>query len=211
MFGANKAEYDHRAIRLLERFAAMNVFITSSKCVFGSTELEFLGFTIDAKGYRPNPTRFRPLIGMESPKDQHQLRSIMGYLQYYSRFIPNFATKAHPLFAAQSSAKWEWNDCCEQTLRDIIRMITDRPLLASFPPSKRTTLVTDASDVGIGAVLEQDGCPIVCISRLLNTAEKGYSQTQKEALAVYWAVRRLHKYLFGLRFTIVTDHQAVQY
>ncbi|VDP66514.1 unnamed protein product [Echinostoma caproni] len=70
-----------------------------------------------------------------------------------------------------------------------------------------TTRIT--SNVDIGAILEQNGCPIVCIFRLLNNSERGYSQTQKEALAVYWAVRRLHKYLFELRFTIVTDHQAL--
>ncbi|VDP83623.1 unnamed protein product [Echinostoma caproni] len=63
----------------------------------------------------------------------------------------------------------------------------------------------------IGAVLKQEGCPVICISRLLNAAEKGYLQTQKEALAVFWAVRRLYEYLFGLRFTIFTDHQALQF
>ncbi|VDP40334.1 unnamed protein product [Echinostoma caproni] len=116
----------------------------------------------------------------------------MGCLQYYSRFILNFATKAQPLFAAQLTAEWKWTTECEQILRETIRMITDRPVLASFSPTKHLTLITDASDVGIGAVLEQNGCPIVCISRLLNKAERGYPQTQKEALAAYWAVRRLH-------------------
>ncbi|VDP93131.1 unnamed protein product [Echinostoma caproni] len=125
----------------------------------------------------------------------------MGCLQYYSRFILNFATKAQPLFAAQSNTEWKWT---------IIQIITDRPALTPFSPTKHPTLVTGASDIGFGAVLEQDGCPIVCISRLLNTAERGYSQTQKEALAVHWAVRRPHKYLFGLRFTVVTGHQALQ-
>ncbi|MBM6549419.1 Ty3/Gypsy family RNase HI domain-containing protein [Streptococcus dysgalactiae subsp. equisimilis] len=111
---------------------------------------------------------------------------------------------------AQSSDVWKWNGECEDVLHCLIRNITERPLLASFSPSKLTTLITDASEVGIGAVLEQDGYPIICISRLFNVAERGYSQTQKEALAGFWAVRRLHKYLFGLQFTIVTDHHALQ-
>ncbi|VDP86847.1 unnamed protein product [Echinostoma caproni] len=121
----------------------------------------------------------------------------MGCLQYYSRFILHFATKAKPLFAAQSTTEWKWTAECEQILREIIQMITDRPVLASFSLTKHPNLITDTSDVGIGAVLEQNGCPIGCISRLLNRAERGYSQTQKGALAVYWVVRRLGKYLFG--------------
>ena len=211
IFGMNKNEHDARLTKLLERFVARNVAIKPSKCVFGVSELEFLGFTVDARGYRPDPTRFKPLTNIDSPKDQTHLRSVMGCLQYYSRFIPNFATRAQPLFRAQCADVWEWSKECEDVLRGLIRCVTDRPVLAPFSPSKPTILITDASDVGIGAVLEQEGHPVICISRLLNAAERGYSQTQKEALAVFWAVRRLHKYLFGLRFTIVTDHQALQF
>ncbi|VDP92479.1 unnamed protein product [Echinostoma caproni] len=116
----------------------------------------------------------------------------MGCLQYYSRFIPNFATRAQPHFRAQRPDAWEWSVECEDILRGLIRCVTDRSVLAPFSPSKPTTLITDAFDVGIGAVSAQEGCPVICILRLLNAAEKGYSQTQKEALAVFWAIRRLH-------------------
>uniref|UniRef100_A0A183BGN1 RT_RNaseH domain-containing protein n=1 Tax=Echinostoma caproni TaxID=27848 RepID=A0A183BGN1_9TREM len=109
------------------------------------------------------------------------------------------------------SDAWDCSVECEDILRGLIRCVTDRPVIAPFSPSKPTTLITNASDVGIGAVLEQEDCPVICISRLLNAAEKGYSQTQKEASALFWAVRRLHKYLFGLPFTIITDHQALQF
>ncbi|VDP21430.1 unnamed protein product [Echinostoma caproni] len=188
IFGPNKKEHDARLTQLLERFAAGNVAIKAVQV-----------------------TRFKPLTNIESPKDQTHLRSVMGCLKYCSRFIPNFATRAQPLFGAQCSEAWEWSVECEDILRDLIRCVTDRPVLSPFSPSKPTTLITDASDVGIGAVLEQEGCPVICTSRLLNAAENGYSPTQKKALAVFWAVRRLHKYLFGLWFTIITDHQALQF
>ncbi|VDP33177.1 unnamed protein product [Echinostoma caproni] len=81
----------------------------------------------------------------------------MGCLHYYSRFIPNFANKAQPLFAAQSTAEWKWTAGCEEILRKIIQMIADRPVLTSFSPKKHPTLITDASGVGIGSVLKQDG------------------------------------------------------
>ncbi|VDP73506.1 unnamed protein product [Echinostoma caproni] len=108
----------------------------------------------------------------------------MECIQYYSRFISNFTTKAQPLFAAQSTTEWKWTTECEQSLREIVQMITDRPVLASFSPTKHLTLITDASDLGIGALIKQNGCPVVYIFRLLSTAKREYSQTQKEALAV---------------------------
>ena len=69
----------------------------------------------------------------------------------------------------------------------------------------------DASEYALGAVLEQEQHPVICISRKLSAAEKNYSQVQREALAIHWAVQRLHKYLFGTKFTIVTDHKPLQY
>ena len=69
-------------------------------------------------------------------------------------------------------------------------------------------MITNASPIGIGAAIEQDGRPVIFIARVLNRAEQGYSQTQKEAFVIGWAVKRVHNYLFGLHFTIVTDRQA---
>ena len=185
IYGNSVEEHDERLLVLMERFADRNVSIKPSKCIFRATEIQFLGYVVDAYGYRPDPVRYEALAKVESPKDQNNLRSIMGCLQYYSRFIPNFASRAQPLFLAQSTDKWSWDDKLEETLRKLISCIVERPVLVAFSPIKPTTLITDASDVGIGAVLEQEGFPIICISRLMNKAEIGYSQTQKEALAIF--------------------------
>ena len=104
-----------------------------------------------------------------------------------------------------------WTSKQEQAFRDLLACISSNVVLKPFSPKIHSTLITDASPIGLGAVLEQEGRPVVCISRLLSKAEQGYSQTQREALAVYWAVKRLHKYLFGLKFTIVTDHEALKF
>ncbi|VDP51602.1 unnamed protein product [Schistosoma curassoni] len=74
-----------------------------------------------------------------------------------------------------------------------------------------SVLITDASPVVIGAVLEQEGRPVICVSRKLTVTKQGYSQTQREALAVFWSVKGLHKYLFGRKFTNVTDHEALKF
>ncbi|VDP88484.1 unnamed protein product [Echinostoma caproni] len=86
-----------------------------------------------------------------------------------------------------------------------------RTVSRPFSPQLHSTVITDALPVGIGAVLEQNGHPVLCISRRLTAAKRGHSQTQGEALTVYWVVTRMHKYLYGTPFTIVSDHEALQF
>ena len=104
-----------------------------------------------------------------------------------------------------------WSCDSEKTLRSLLGLLNSELILKPFSPKHHSTVITDASPTGIGAVLEQNERPVICISRKLTKAEQGYSQTQREALAVYWAVKRLHKYLFGAHFTIVTDHEALKF
>lgn len=92
-------------------------------------------------------------------------------------------------------------------LRSLLKDIANRPTPANFIANKPTKLVRDASDVGIRAVLEHLGSPVVYVLSLLIAGESGYSQTHK---ALFWAVCRLHKYLFSLGITITTDHKALQ-
>ena len=81
--------------------------------------------------------------------------------------------------------------------------------LQPYRRGAETKVICDASEYAIGGMLEQDGKPVICISRKLTQSERGYSQTQKEALALIWCIKRLHKFLYGISFTIVTDHQSL--
>ncbi|CAL8071465.1 unnamed protein product [Calicophoron daubneyi] len=211
VFGPDKAAHTERLLALLGRSANANVAINPKKCLFSVDHFTCLGYEVNGQGFKPDSKRLLPLINAPSPKNHEQLRSILGGLQYYSRFIPNFSTKANVLFDLQNSKVFNWTSNHEKVLRLLLEFLKTDAILRPFSPKLHTTVITDASPTGIGAVLEQEGKPVVCISRRLSDAEKGYAQTQREALAVYWAVRRLHKYLFGLKFTIVTDHEALKF
>ncbi|VDP23364.1 unnamed protein product [Echinostoma caproni] len=147
IFGLNKQEHDARLTQLLERSVPKNVAIELFKCVLGVSELEFPGFTVDSRGYRLYPTRFKPLTNVKSSKDKTHLRSVMECLQYYTRFIPNLVTRSQPPFRFQCSDDWDWSVECEEILRGLILCVTDRPVLAPFSLSKPTILIADASDV----------------------------------------------------------------
>ena len=206
-----KALHDERLRMLLERFCLKHVAINPSKCTFSMSKFACLGYLIDETGFRPDPSRFSQLSNATSPTNFDELRSLLGSLQYYSRFIPTFSDKAESLFHLQSQQNFVWTNVHEQALRSLLTFLSTDAILRPFSPKLLSTVITDASPTGIGAVLEQDGHPVLCISRRLSSAERGYSQTQREALAVFWAVNRLHKYLFGLHFCIVSDHEALKF
>jgi hypothetical protein len=209
--GPEKSSHDLRLLRLLERLRDFNVTLNSSKCQLFVDRINCLGLLLDKDGIKPDPDRLSPLINAPSPRNFKELKSTLGAIQYYSKFIPNFARRADPLFVLMSEGSFEWSSNHEVCLRSLYNHLKSNIILTPFSPNLPSTLITDASNIGIGAVLEQQGKPVLFISRRLSVAERGYSQTLLEALAVWWAVNRLHKYLFNSKFTIVTDHQALKY
>ncbi|MEO0454924.1 MAG: RNase H-like domain-containing protein, partial [Verrucomicrobiota bacterium] len=202
---------DHqRAVRdLLERLLQFNVRINKEKSSFFKDEITYLGYVLGKDGIQPDPTKFQPIVDAPEPTNSAQLHSILGSLQYYSRFVANFAEEASCLFElCRKDTDFVWTDEHSAALRKLKTAVFNKRL-KSFNPNEQSTLVCDASEHSIGGVLEQNGCPIICVSRKMSVSEVGYSQTQREALAIHWCVKRLHKFLFGTRFRIVTDHSAL--
>ena len=133
------------------------------------------------------------------------LRNIIAVLFLTSRGWPDLSlicSRKTPSLGLQQAAS-----CYNNVLNAIIK----GQVLKSFQLGINSDLIVDASERAVGAVLEQRGHPVLCISRRLSKSEINYSQTQEEALAIVWAVRRLHKYLFGAKFKIISDHQALQH
>ncbi|CAH8674419.1 unnamed protein product [Schistosoma rodhaini] len=209
--GADKVVHDQRLIALLRRLIEKNITVNPNKCSFNVSSFECLGYLVDGNGFKSDMKRLAPLTNAPSPKIITELRSLVGALQYYSRFIPNFSCRANCLFNILTSNSFKWGEEQESCLRSLLKFLQSDAVLRTYSPSVHSVLITDASPVGIGAVLEQEGRPVTCVSRKLSVSEQGYSQTQREALAVFWAVKRLHKYLFGKKFTIVTDHEALKF
>ena len=135
-------------------------------------------------------------------------------MSYYRRFIPRFSTIAAPLHKLlKKGAKYEWTDAQEQAFRGLQSRLISPPILRYPDYSRKFILTTDASGEGVGAVLSQGEIgkdfPIAFASRSLNKAERNYSTTEKELLAIVWGVRYFRPYLYGTKFTIVTDHKPL--
>jgi len=211
VFGRDKDQHDRNLLELLRILNKYNVKINARKSEFSLQRLKYLGYIVDGTGISADLDRIRALRLSPKPTTGEQLRSFLGFAQYYSKFVPNFSDVAFKLFDQAKMDELNWTNDMDEAYNTLMDALLNSRVLRSFQLGLPSVLVVDASQHSIGAVLEQEHHPVICISRKLSTAERNYSQIQKEALAIYWAVVRLHKYLYGTDFQIVTDHRALRY
>jgi transposase InsO family protein len=209
-------EHIEKLAEVLERVRKANMTARPSKCYVGYDKVEFLGHVVGNGQLQPNPSKLEAIRDAPRPQTKTQLRSLLGLLNYYRSFIPNFAAIASPL--TDKTRKGEpnrikWDDSQELAFKTLKVKLTQSPILHLPDIDKQFILRTDASEVGIGAVLLQefDGekFPIAYASRKLNKAQRNYSVMEKESLAVVWGVQKFEPYLYGREFMLETDHQPL--
>ena len=214
VFGESQNQHDIHLQQVMARLEEHQVTLNREKCTFSATSLEFLGFTITRNGFKVSEDRVRGMKDMQSPKTAKQLQSALGLFGFYARFVDRFSTLVDPLRAALKIERFLWTAELETCFREVISRIVNSSALTMYDPELQTVVTSDASDVGLGAVLSQihpDGERVIAFaSATLSPAQRRYSVTEREALAVKWSVEHWHKYLFGTRFTLRTDHQALQ-
>ena len=200
VFGETKEQHDHNLSKLLQTLKRFNVRINAKKSEFSVRRLRYLGYIVDGEGISADMDRIHAVKLSPRPTTGEQLRSFLGFAQYYSKFVPVFSEIASKLFDQTKVDKLNWTKELDEAYNQLLNALVSSRVLRSFQINLPSVLVVDASQHAIGAVLEQQNHPVLCISRKLSQAELHYSQVQKETLAVYWDVVRLHKYLYGNAF-----------
>ena len=184
------------------------------KCKLAQPSVEYLGHTLSAEGVSKG-SKVEAVMKMPPPTDVSTLKSFLGSVQFYGKFIPNLSTLAEPLFClTKKAAPWKWEQEEQEAFERLKSVLSSDQVLVHFDPSKPLGLSCDASNVGIGAVLFHrypDGSerPIANVSKTLTAAERNYSQIHKEALAIIFGLRKFYQYLYGRRFMLVTDHKPL--
>ena len=184
--------------------------IKFEKCNFFATEVRYLGYVINQEGLPPDPNRLSAVQRMHIPTNVTELRSFIGAINFYGKFVSQIRALRGPLDELlKSNLKWQWTQVhnkCFLKLKEI--------LLTYYDPTKSIIVAADASNYGLGAcILHEyaDGSikTISHASRSLTPAEKSYSQIEKEALALVFAITKFHKMIFGRRFKLHTDHKPL--
>lgn len=181
-----------------------------SKCSFAQQQLHYLGHVISSKGVATNPSKVADVQNWPVPKSVKELRGFLGLAGYYRRFVKNFGSIAKPLTELLKKEQlFVWTQLTDQAFSALKTALVSTPVLA-FPDFTKPFIVeTDASDKGVGAVLQQDGHPIAYVSKALGPRNQGLSTYQKESLAILLAVEHWRPYLQSAEFIIKTDQKSL--
>ena len=225
IFSESLEEHWEHVRLVLERFEQHNLKLKLKKCQFLRDEIHYLGFIIGKDGIRPEDEKVKAIREMPAPTTVREVRSLMGMISYYRRFVPNFSKIAEPIVAlTKKYARFHWNEECQRAFEYLKESLTVVPLLAYPDTSKPYVLYTDASDTCIGACLTQQQehpeskheaetveVPIYFLSHKLSDSQRKWSVVEKEAFAIHYALQKLDHYLHNAQFVIRTDHQPLKY
>ncbi|KAL6417460.1 hypothetical protein ACFW04_012719 [Cataglyphis niger] len=205
--------FDNHLAHLREVFRRLRearLRINTQKCHFCQDRLRYLGHIVDQEGVQTDPEKVSAITGWPAPTNVRQVRQFVGMASWYRRFVPDFSAVAAPLTRlTRKGARFTWSTEEERSFQRLKAALTTAPILTCPDFNKPFILQTDASSYGLEAVLTQESpegeCVIAYASRTLNGAERNYSATELECLAVVWGIRRMRDYLEGYRFTQIEN------
>ena len=183
---------------------------------FCRPEVKYLGHILTTNGLKLDPEKTDAILKRAKPQNLKQLISFLQTCSWFRRFIPQFAEVAKPLSnLTKKKAVWRWSADEQASFDKLKELLTSPPILQQVKESERFYIRTDASNYALGAVLMQgegnNERPIEYASRLMLPAERNYSTTEREALAVVWAIQKFRGYIEGAEVTVLKDHQPLRW
>lgn len=217
VFGKSSEEALERLEEILKLLESANLKLNLSKCCFLENKIAYLGYEISSQGMRPGEAKIQSVANFPRPENVHGVRQFVGLVSYFRKFIQGFAQLAYPLTKLLKKDRvWEWTDSQEEAFKILKTKLIERPVLAIYDPSAVTELHTDASRIGVGAILlqrshsDQSLQPVAYYSRQTTPEEKNFHSYELETLAVVCALKKFRVFLLGKEFRIVTDCSALR-
>ena len=213
IFSPNMEEHLVHLKETLNLLHQAGLRLNSDKCDIAVSEFKFLGFIVSSKGILPDPEKCKAINEMPRPTNAKGVRRFLGATGFFRRHIPQYAKIAVPLtHLTKKDTKFTWTDESQEAFDKLKVKLTTAPALRNPDYKKPFEVHCDASKIAVGACLMQkgdDGTPhaIAYFSRKTKGAEVRYSATDSEALAAVEAVRAFDPYIYGRKFTIMTDHR----
>ena len=202
--------YECLDIRLVSGFR-----LQQDKLRIGKSSVKAFGHIISEKGIEPDPDSVQPILTIPVPSSVKEVQSFLGMVNYFQDFMEDLSAISEPLRAlTRKDAEFKWNKDQDLAFQTIEGMLASRTKLNLFDPDAETMVTTDASDVGIGALLSQrvnrEERPIAFYCKTLDSTERNYAANEREALACVRALEHWENLLLGRKFRLRTDHQALE-
>lgn len=213
--GENKQVHVENLRKVLGILRDAGLTVQEKKCNFFQDSVSYLGFVIDKEGLHKCPNKLKAIKELPKPENVTQLKSFLGTVNYYNRFVNNISAVLAPLYdLLKKDSPWNWTSSCQKAFESIKTVLMSENVLVHFNPNLPINLTVDSSNYGLGAVLSHvfaNGTekPICYASKTLSKAEQGYSALDKEATAIIWGVKRFYQYLYTKKFNLITDNKAL--
>ena len=217
IFSKSLAEHKQHLRQVLGRLRNKNIKCHPVKMRVAFPDVEYLGHKVVPRGTAPMAVKVEAIVKMLPPTNVSELRAVLGTANYYRKFVKDYSTIAAPLNnLLREDVTWDWSTECQSAFDTIKERLTQAPILRRPDYSRDFELHTDWSGVGLGAVLVQKDDEgreyvIAYASRSNNRTERNYSSYAGECLAAVWGVSHFRVYLYGRRFTLLTDHEPLKW
>ena len=210
IYGRSDLKHDQHLINFLEVCRKNTLTLNPDKMQFRLPQVSFSGHQWSAKGLSPDPKKIAAVKRMNLPQDVEMMRSFLGLVNYLNRFSPCLAELSEPLRQiCKQNMEFELTESVHVAFSLTKEEISKNFTLPYFNPKCATTLQTDASKKGLGAVILQDSKPVMFASRALTGSERNYQNLERECLATIWGMEKFHYFLYGKEFTLKTNQKPL--
>lgn len=193
---ATREECEQKLNVVLSKLTEYNIRINVEKCKFFQIEIEFLGHVITSEGIKPNVGKVRAILEAPHPENLRQLQSYLGLLNYYAKFISNLSSELQVLYKLlRKETLFKWTPECQEVFEQSKKFLVNHNVLEIYDLSH---------------LVNGQKKPVLYASSTLSPAEKTYSQLYREALAIIFALKVFHKYIYGIKFQLYTDAEALK-
>ena len=210
IWGTSREEHDNTLKEVLRRLDDAGLALNREKCQFGVQSVNFLGHIWSTEGISPDPSKISAITEMPLPDSIQSLRTFLGLATYAGqRHVPHFSTLVSPLWDLTKQTNLQWDETSKLAFETVRSAIANATMRSYLNRNKPVTIQVDASGIGIGAALIQEGRVLIFASRSLTAIERRYAQIEREFLSIVFVLKRFSMTLLGLTVEIQTDHAPI--
>jgi hypothetical protein len=212
VYSRSEGEHEEHLRLALQKLRENRLYAKLSKCEFWMKQVAFLGHVISKGGISMDPSKVQDVLSWNTPTSVDDIRSFLGLVGYYQRFIEGFSKKSKPMTELlEKDKKFEWTPACEASFQELKKRLTTAPILVMSDMEKSFSIYCDVSGQGLGCVLVQYGHVVAYASRQLRKHEAHYPTYDLELAAIVHALKIWRRYLMGKRCELYTDHKSLKY